>query len=550
MLIGGEAGGGKTRLAAEFARSCHDDGAAVLFGGCDAELVVPYQPWVQALDHLLRTLDPDDLDADVTPDLGVLAPLLPSLERASRPEPRSWSTPTASATGSSPRSTRCSPRPAGGGRSSSCSTTCTGAARRPGRCSATSLAGARTSRMLIVGTFRDVGDDVTDPLASSLADLRRVDTVDPRAAPRASTPTTSPALVARPTGHELDEPLRRLVGEVTTRTLGNAFFVGEMWHHLVATGVVDREGERWVVTRRHRRRRACPTASARSSPSGWPGSRSPSAAWPSWSPSPGNASSCGCCAWPPTCRTARSPPASTRSTTAGLLEAVERPMLAYQFTHALVRDTVEAGVPAAARAQLHLRVAEALESIHEGDPRPALAELARHYSEAAGLGVAPKAVYYCRRAAEQALASVAYEEALEHLRRAPRANADGTAARAELLRRDRRRPAAPEPASTSPPRHYEDGVPPRARARRGTGSPAKPPSASATRCTSPVCPGEPAVAMLSEAIRLVGDDGSALRAQLEAVLALALTHSGHLEAAHARARQRAALGPRPTTIEP
>ena len=109
-------------------------------------------------------------------------------------------------------------------------------------------------------------------------------------------------------------------------------------------------------------------------------------------------------------------------------------MLAYQFTHALVRDTVEAGIPAAAaRAQLHLRVAEALEAVHEGDPRPVLAELARHYAEAAGLGVAAKAVYYCRRAAEQAIASLAYEEALDHLHRALELTPTGSVARAEVL---------------------------------------------------------------------------------------------------------------------
>ena len=44
--------------------------------------------------------------------------------------------------------------------------------------------------------------------------------------------------------------------------------------------------------------------------------------------------------------------------------------------------------------------------------------------------------------------------------------------------------------------------------------------------------------MVSEAIRLVGDDGSALRARLESVLALALVHSGRLDDAHA-ARDRA-----------
>ena len=56
VLIGGEAGAGKTRLAAEFARRCHDSGAIVLLGTCDEELALPYQPWVHALDHLLRSL--------------------------------------------------------------------------------------------------------------------------------------------------------------------------------------------------------------------------------------------------------------------------------------------------------------------------------------------------------------------------------------------------------------------------------------------------------------------------------------------------------------
>ena len=81
VLIGGEAGAGKTRIAAEFARTCHEEGAAVLYGGCDAELAVPYQPWVHALEHLLRAMPPDDLDADLVTDLGVLAPLLPRLDR-------------------------------------------------------------------------------------------------------------------------------------------------------------------------------------------------------------------------------------------------------------------------------------------------------------------------------------------------------------------------------------------------------------------------------------------------------------------------------------
>jgi DNA-binding CsgD family transcriptional regulator/tetratricopeptide (TPR) repeat protein len=45
----GEPGIGKTRLAVEIARRAHWDGTAVLFGGCDPELRVPYGPFLQAL---------------------------------------------------------------------------------------------------------------------------------------------------------------------------------------------------------------------------------------------------------------------------------------------------------------------------------------------------------------------------------------------------------------------------------------------------------------------------------------------------------------------
>ena len=48
-LIGGEAGVGKTRLSTHLALQVHGEGATVLYGRCDEDLGVPYQPWVQAL---------------------------------------------------------------------------------------------------------------------------------------------------------------------------------------------------------------------------------------------------------------------------------------------------------------------------------------------------------------------------------------------------------------------------------------------------------------------------------------------------------------------
>jgi hypothetical protein len=50
VLVVGEPGAGKTRTASEIARGAFTDGAIVLYGRCEENLGVPYQPFVEALD--------------------------------------------------------------------------------------------------------------------------------------------------------------------------------------------------------------------------------------------------------------------------------------------------------------------------------------------------------------------------------------------------------------------------------------------------------------------------------------------------------------------
>ncbi len=52
-LVAGEPGIGKTRLATAAAVAAHAEGAAVLLGRCDEDISVPYQPWIEALGHLV-----------------------------------------------------------------------------------------------------------------------------------------------------------------------------------------------------------------------------------------------------------------------------------------------------------------------------------------------------------------------------------------------------------------------------------------------------------------------------------------------------------------
>ncbi len=95
---------------------------------------------------------------------------------------------------------------------------------------------------------------------------------------------------------------------------------------------------------------------------------------------------------------------------AGLLEVGGSPG-EHQFVHALVRDAIEAGLPTSMRVRLHRRAAEAVEEAYAGRLEPHLFDLARHWAVAAVEGDGPTAVGWIRRAAHEAMSSLAFEEA-------------------------------------------------------------------------------------------------------------------------------------------
>src|SRR5271167_1796662 len=78
-LICGEAGVGKTRLSTHMALGAHGQGATVLYGRCDEDLGVPYQPWVQALGHFVQNGPQAALRAHAERHGGELARLVATL---------------------------------------------------------------------------------------------------------------------------------------------------------------------------------------------------------------------------------------------------------------------------------------------------------------------------------------------------------------------------------------------------------------------------------------------------------------------------------------
>jgi tetratricopeptide (TPR) repeat protein len=247
LLLSGESGVGKTRTAAEVARAAAADGALVLFGRCDEGLGVPYQPFVEALEHYvthaalpalgrlpgeLRRLVPD-LGATVGPDEQPVASDPSSEEHRLFNACASWLADAA--------------------RSGDAGLVLVVDdihwATKPTlqlllhvvRDLATTDA-----PVVILATYRDTDVDRSHPLAASIGDLRRLPGVERVSVDNLSADEVV-AFIAAAAGHDLDDATTRLADAVYAETEGNPFFVGEVLRHLVETGGVRREGERWVV---------------------------------------------------------------------------------------------------------------------------------------------------------------------------------------------------------------------------------------------------------------------------------------------------------------
>jgi predicted ATPase len=96
----------------------------------------------------------------------------------------------------------------------------------------------------------------------------------------------------------------------------------------------------------------------------------------------------------------------------GLLGMVRGSLPRYRYNHALVPETLYAELPAIARQNLHVKIAQTLERLTWGVEGPRFSEIAHHYIRALPAGPIDKAIEYATSGAQQALAVHAYDEAV------------------------------------------------------------------------------------------------------------------------------------------
>jgi DNA-binding CsgD family transcriptional regulator/tetratricopeptide (TPR) repeat protein len=526
-LVAGESGVGKSRLVREFAVQAAGDGALVLYGACDAAVRTPYGPFVEALDRLLRVTDLEELRAALGGGGGDLTRLVPDLPAlvGELPEPVE----------ADPDTERHRLHMAVADLLANVSRA------RPillviedGHwADAPTLQlirhlarAAWNARLLLLVTFRDTEADLSRDLSEALADLRRSDDVL-RMRLSGLTGAEVSDLVSRVAGGAADQDpeLRELASAIHDLTGGNAFLVCELWRALAETGLVEvaagrvkmtaplselgtPDSVREVVSQRLSRLALGTTELLELA----------AVAGPEFDLEPIRRAA------------GLAEPellvVLEEAVGSGMIEELPSQRLACRFTHELVRRALYDRLSRLRRAELHLRVGEALEAADQASAR-SLVDLAHHFAAAAQLGGAERAIDYNLRAARAASAALAFDDAAIHLRTAIgigiREESERAAALLELGAASNRAGKANDAleAFASAAEVGRDFGGPELLARAAIGY--------EEACWRPGLPSGEAVLLLEEALAAVDEEDEQLRIGLLAGLARALGSQGEAE---------------------
>jgi DNA-binding SARP family transcriptional activator/tetratricopeptide (TPR) repeat protein len=408
VFIGGEPGIGKTSLATEVARQAHGNGAIVLFGRADEDFCGPYQPWAEAIAHLVEHASPDLLRS-LAPHSEPLVRMIPRLSGAlGLPE-----VPTTED-------------------SEAARYVWFGAVletlRTAGNTAPVLLvlddlqwadvpslrllrhvaASAEAIKLLVIGIFResDVGAD--HPMAHVLGDGRRMTNTE-RIGLRGLNDRELQHMMERIAGQELSAEGLRLRDAILDETDGNPFFVGELLQHLVDMELVHQSDGRWV-TSANLRQYGLPASvreviAQRVARLGDMANRVLSVASVI-----GREFDYRLLA--ATCEIDENELLDVLDVTTDAALVLNTGGDSYNFVHALVEHTLYDTLTPARRARIHRQVAVAIERRTHLQPNQRVIELAYHWAATNDPENVPKAAGYALAAGDEALRQLAPDEAL------------------------------------------------------------------------------------------------------------------------------------------
>jgi class 3 adenylate cyclase len=414
VLLAGEPGIGKTRLASELARDVHAEGALVVLGRCDEHVAAPYGPWLEAVRTLVTAAADEVLLEHVARHGGELARLVPDLTRRVPDAP----TPTAA----DPETERLLLFDA------VVDLVTVMTFGQPlllviddahwadaGSVHLLRHAVGRVdpdARMLLLVTYRDTDVDRAHALAAALADLSRSARAE-RVLLRGFDEEGLRAFLEHAGGHPLEAEGFELAHRLAAETDGNPFFVTEVLRHLVETGaIVQRDGV-WTASEQRGTpglpegvRDVIGQRLSRLDPTTNDVLRTAAVV--------GREFDVGVVARVLELEDDVAVDAFEPAVAARLVDEVEEHAGLLSFGHALVRQTLLEELSTNKRVRLHRKIAELL----DGRPGTPIGVLAHHYLEAAVAGVAERAVEVACEAASAARNRFAWQDAVSLYERA------------------------------------------------------------------------------------------------------------------------------------
>ena len=421
VMLAGEPGIGKTRLAEEAGVYARQRGAHVLVGHCyEGEAASPYSPFVEAIREYVSTRPGDALKAEMGDGASVVAKLVPELRRRI---PDLTPSPPANPNHERMRLF-----------DSVASFLVNSSKANPILLHLEDLHWAdqasllllqhlarrfKGSHLTVVGTYRDVEIDPHHPLSTVLAELRH-ERLYQRQLLRGLSESEVKELIEAIWQQQMAEHHgAAFVRAVLRETEGNPFFIEEVLHHLVESGALYRDDGRWVTDPKavagmgvpenvrdvigRRLSRLSETAHRVLTAAAFLGREFEFEVL-------GRMSELG--------EELMVPAVEEALSHRLVVETQDRGRPRYAFTHALVRQTLYEELSLPRRQHLHLQAAQAIETVHEHNLEPHVAALANHYRAAGAAADPEKAIDYSIRAGRAAHAVYAYEETGAHWRAA------------------------------------------------------------------------------------------------------------------------------------